>query len=67
MTTEHNHGANFGRKIDGCPRCEELKAGASPVSWSWTKRAAEQRQLQAIRRHNCKESNCGIVCTFGEW
>jgi hypothetical protein len=28
MTTQHNHAPRFGRKFDGCPRCDELKADA---------------------------------------
>lgn len=31
MATKHTHGANFGRHVDGCPRCIELAAGAEPV------------------------------------
>jgi hypothetical protein len=25
--TQHNHGPNFGRHVNGCPRCGELDAG----------------------------------------
>ena len=68
LTITHNHPANFGRKVNGCPRCEELKNGATPVTgWGAHKKAMEQKQSEAIHRHNCKESNCGSVCTFGEW
>ena len=28
---EHTHGPKFGKRVDGCPRCEELKAGAKPI------------------------------------
>ena len=31
VTTKHNHQVLFGRKVDGCLRCEELKAGVAPV------------------------------------
>ncbi|MFJ8929274.1 hypothetical protein ACIRLA_22115 [Streptomyces sp. NPDC102364] len=32
MTTKHSHGPNFGRHVDDCLRCQELKDGAEPVS-----------------------------------
>lgn len=28
---KHNHGANFGRHVDDCPRCIELAGGAEPI------------------------------------
>ena len=35
MAEQHSHKPNFGKRVDGCPRCEELKAGAEPVrTWS---------------------------------
>ena len=62
-TTKHSHPMVFGRKVDGCPRCEELKNGAAPVKWNWNR----QDRFDDISKHNCKESGCGPVCTFGEW
>ena len=68
MTTKHNHTVVFGRKVDGCPRCAELAAGAAPVQWRMDrKKAFEQSLINAIRTHDCKKSGCGPVCTFGEW
>ncbi|MFB7896087.1 hypothetical protein ACFC1B_07130 [Streptomyces xiamenensis] len=71
MATKHIHGPNFGKKVPGCPRCDELLAGAEPVTWTPTRRqrAAEedQRRAQEIREHDCQKSRCSIVCTFGEW
>jgi hypothetical protein len=36
-TTKHTcnggNGPAFGRKTAGCPRCDELLAGAAPVEW----------------------------------
>lgn len=36
-TTKHTcndgNGPAFGRKTPGCPRCDELLAGAAPVAW----------------------------------
>lgn len=79
MTTKHNHAPRFGQKFDGCPRCDELKAGAAPVQWfhSGIWDAARKRYLTAaeasakrseeIRNHNCKTSRCGVVCTAFQW
>lgn len=57
----------FGRKDATCPRCQELLAGAKPVVWAASARkAAEARQITAIRSHVCGPK-CGIVCTKFEW
>jgi hypothetical protein len=35
----HNHGPNFGRKVDGCPRCLQLQCGAQPEKgWGYPNR-----------------------------
>jgi hypothetical protein len=68
MTTKHTHTVVFGRKVDGCPRCEELKNGAAPVVWASTVRKQNERLfIEAVRNHNCIASRCGPVCTFGDW
>ncbi len=70
-TTKHtcNNGKNpvFGRKTLGCPRCDELIAGAPAVKWTNLKAQHEASQIQAIRNHNCVRSNCGPVCTAFQW
>ena len=67
-TTKHNHGPNFGKRVEGCPRCEELNAGAQPIKWRETiEREREQEFIRALKAHDCKKSNCGPVCTFGDW
>ena len=67
-TTKHTHDVVFGRKVDFCPRCEELKAGAAPVKWNIDrKRINDQVLAQEIRNHNCSKSGCGPICTFGQW
>ena len=71
-TTVHTCGGPvFGRLTDGCPRCDELKAGAAPVQWSPSRRERDRRddELRAaeIRAHDCRTARCGIVCTFGQW
>jgi hypothetical protein len=81
-TTRHTCGGPvFGQKTPGCPRCDELLAGAEPVRWAWTERrrgtvcghpldygewGAYCRRCE-IAHHDCKRSNCGPVCTFGDW
>ena len=77
MTTQHTcndgRGPVFGRKIAGCPRCDELLSGAAPVAgWGSRKRAMEADHLRAISAHFAPGSPhsrgaCGPVCTFGDW
>lgn len=71
MATKHtcNEGRPpvFGRKTAGCPRCDELLAGAKPVVW----RSNDQARLSEVRAHFASHRHlsggCGPVCTFGEW
>ncbi|MFD9072823.1 hypothetical protein [Streptomyces lasiicapitis] len=67
MTTKHSHGPNFGRHIDGCPRCTELENGAEPVRWAKSRRQQDEERAAEIRAHNCQTAGCSIVCTFGDW
>jgi len=67
VTTKHSHGPNFGRKVAGCPRCDELKAGAAPVRWAPSRREQDELRAAEIRAHDCKKSGCSVVCTFGDW
>jgi hypothetical protein len=79
MATKHTHESNFGRKVAGCPRCDELLAGAEPVRgygsmYSFThgryitKAEEIAQRLTAIRNHDCKASGCStICCTANEW
>lgn len=73
MTTRHSNACTmaFGRpsKVAGtCPRCDELRAGAAPrPGYTSLRQATEQRQIAAIRAHRCAVSNCGPVCTFGDF
>lgn len=65
-TTKHTCGGPvFGKKTPGCPRCDELLAGAQPTQWSV--RAKQADTLAAIRSHSCKASGCGPVCTAFDW
>lgn len=75
MTTKHtcNHGNGpvFGRKTPGCPRCDELLAGAAPVQWPPSRREQDERRCREISAHFASHRHqsgaCGPVCTFGEW
>jgi hypothetical protein len=68
MTTKHTHPMIFGRRETGCPRCDELVAGAPVVKWAGTlRREDEARQVAAIRAHRCDVSGCGPVCTAFDW
>jgi hypothetical protein len=72
-TTKHTCGGPaFGRLTAGCPRCDELAAGAAPVVQPWRKRESDDaRRCREIAEHfagECHRSGgCGPVCTFGEW
>ena len=71
-TTRHTcndgFGPAFGRKSAGCPRCDEMLAGAKPVQW---KRSADTIRCDEIsahfKSHKHLSGGCGVVCTFGEW
>lgn len=58
-TTKHNHTPNFGRHVEGCPRCEEIKNGAPVVKWNI-------KPSKPTYKHVC-DYRCGPVCTYGEW
>jgi len=68
-TTKHTHPVVFGRRVEGCPRCDELTRGAAPVRWrrrdSGYEAAAEVRAHFDSEKH--RSGGCGPVCTFGEW
>ena len=67
MATPHNHPVVFGRKIEGCLRCDELKAGAPIIAWRNQRVSYDQTRAREIRSHDCKTSRCGVVCTFGDY
>jgi len=58
-------GPVFGRLAEhGCGRCDELRDGAAPRQ-GWNRRSRYDGVATAA--HNCSESNCAIVCTFGDF
>jgi hypothetical protein len=73
-TCNNGRGPYFGRLNAGCPRCDELLAGAPardvPARLGGRSRAAEAddaRRAADIRAHNCRTARCGPVCTYGQW
>jgi hypothetical protein len=80
MTGSARHtcgGPVFGRKTPGCPRCDELLAGAEPRQLpEWRQRRIDranedQRRVEEIRAHfesaKHRSGGCGLCCTFGDW
>lgn len=75
MTTKHTcnegRGPVFGRKTVGCPRCDELRSGATPIAWApsrVTRDAAHCREIAAhFASHAHRSGQCGPVCTYGDW
>jgi hypothetical protein len=65
------HGPVFGRKTAGCPRCDELLAGAAPVKWAASRASQDAQRCKEIAAHfsghRHQSGQCGPVCTFGEW
>jgi hypothetical protein len=67
-TCNNGRGPHFGRRTPGCPRCDELAAGAEPVRWAGSRNARLDAQRAAdIRNHDCRRSNCAVICTYGDW
>jgi hypothetical protein len=77
MIAKHTCGGPvFGTLTAGCPRCDELAAGASPRQQAWrlpgrfsgpvtdAERAADVRMHYTSERH--RSGRCGIVCTYGD-
>lgn len=68
--TRHNADCSraFKNYDANCARCQELAKGDAPrAGWGDWKRKQEARQIQDIRQHDCKQSHCAVVCTFGDW
>ena len=59
-------GPVFGRLAErgGCPRCDELRAGAAPRQ-GWGR--SSRYDGYATEPHSCQESNCAPICTWGDW
>jgi len=70
-TCNNGRGPNFGYKTAGCPRCDELTAGAKPAQWGPSRARIDQERAADIRAHFQSQRHlsgaCGPCCTFGEW
>jgi hypothetical protein len=70
-TTKHSHNSNFGKHVEGCPRCHELKNGHAPIKWKMKPKDHEQSRSADIKAHfdshKHRSGGCGPVCTYGEW
>jgi hypothetical protein len=70
-TTPHTCGGPvFGKKTPGCPRCDELLAGATPVVWAGADRKRRQDEQDARARvaHFASAAHrAETVCTYGDW
>ena len=64
-TTKHTCGGPvFGKRTAGCPRCDELSAGAAPVKWNIRK--ADTFRASDYCHHN--ETPLGAKCdTCGKY
>jgi hypothetical protein len=66
-------GPAFGRKTPGCPRCDQLLAGAPAIVQDRGTRRADDdaRQRLELAQHFASEKHrsggCGPVCTKGDW
>lgn len=67
-------GPIFGRLASPgkCARCDALRTGAKPRTWSGSQRKADERRFLAdLAAHRCTwpdgSRRCGPVCTFGDW
>ena len=58
-------GPVFGRLTGGCPRCDELRAGAAPKQ-GWG-RPKSRFDGYSTKPHSCQESNCAPICVHGDW
>lgn len=57
----------WGRKDPQCPRCQDLLNGARPIVWNSSKKDRDLAFSRSLKSHNCTVSNCGPICTFGDW
>lgn len=71
MTTKHTHEPNFGRRVAGCPRCDELNNGAAPITWAPSRAQLDAKRSAEIHAHFNSHYHraglCGVQCTFGDW
>jgi hypothetical protein len=76
-TCNDGRGPHFGRKTPGCPRCDELLAGAPARTPAWVEALQRRQENDAQDRRWHAEhfapggphatGACGPVCTYGDW
>jgi hypothetical protein len=69
-STKHTCGGpHFGKRTPGCARCDELANGAAARQQPARGRSQqiENDRRATIAAHNCKVSNCSIVCVAFDW
>jgi hypothetical protein len=73
-TTKHTcndgRGPAWGRRTAGCPRCDELTAGAEPIRWAPGRAERDRQRTAEIHAHFASERHrreCQPVCTYGDW
>ena len=68
-TTPHTCGGpSFGRRTPGCPRCDELAAGAAPVAWGNSKANKDADKARRAAVSSCRgHATCRVVCLCGDW
>ncbi len=77
-TCNGGRGPFYGRKTPGCPRCDQLIAGAAPREAPPAVQAAKRRhddderrrrewEDHITRKHHNGRCADGVVCTFGQW
>lgn len=69
--TKHTCGGpSFGRLTVGCPRCDELAAGAAPREWNRSQydgRMTPAAFSAALDASIAREKTTGVPSTFGQW
>lgn len=73
--TQHDHGPNFGKKVEGCKRCDELKGGSPARQAPWmkgrkSKAEQEAQRSEEIHKHFSDpdhDKKCGRMCTKFDW
>lgn len=70
-TCNNGFGPSFGKKTTGCPRCDELLAGAPARQWRGVELKKYNEKVDRLYReaHAIRHANgeCGVVCTAMEW
>lgn len=70
-TCNDGYGPHFGKKTEGCPRCDELLSGAPVRKWAGFElkeyNARVDKAYRASHAIKHAKGECGVVCTAMEW